>query len=149
MSYIGNSPGVSSQRVLTSFTATSSQIIFTPSAGYTLGYLDVYQNGVKLIAGDDYTASDGIIFSLITGANTGDAIECVAYFPRGLSDGYLKSEADAKYANLTDTQTIGGIKTFSNLLIQSAGANIASAATINLSTATGNGCRITGISTSY
>ena len=32
----------------------------------------------------------------------------------------------------------------SNLLTQAAGANIASAATIDLSTATGNGCRITG-----
>ena len=121
MSYIGNSPGVASQRVLSSFTATSGQTVFTPSAGYTLGYLDVYQNGVKLIVGDDYTASDGVTFTLTTGAATGDAVECVAYFPRGLSDGYLKAEADAKYVDLTNAQTIAGVKTFSSNPILNAG----------------------------
>jgi len=43
----------------------------------------------------------------------------------------------------TDTLTNKTI-TLSGLLTQAAGANIASAATIDLSTATGNGCRITG-----
>jgi len=107
MSYIGNSPGVASQRVATSFTATSGQTVFTPSAGYTLGYLDVYQNGVKLIVADDYTAADGVTFTLTTGAAVGDAVECVAYFPRGLSDGYLKAEADAKYVVINSTAILG------------------------------------------
>jgi len=45
----------------------------------------------------------------------------------------------------TDTQTLTNKTiTLSGLLTQAAGANIASAATIDLSTATGNGCRITG-----
>ena len=79
MSYIGNSPGVASQRVETAFTATSSQTVFTPSSGYTLGYCDVYQNGVKLVNGDDYTASDGATVTLATGAASGDSIVIVAY----------------------------------------------------------------------
>ncbi len=110
MSYIGNSPGVASQRVETAFTATSSQTVFTPSSGYTLGYCDVYQNGVKLVNGDDYTASDGATVTLATGAASGDSIVIVASFPRGLSDGYLKSEADARYPLVTDsTATANGV----------------------------------------
>lgn len=111
MSYIGNSPGVASQRVETAFTATSNQTVFTPSSGYTLGYCDVYQNGVKLVNGDDYTASDGVTVTLATGAASGDSIVIVASFPRGLSDGYLKAEADAKYltiANPSYTGTLTG-----------------------------------------
>jgi len=113
MAYIGNSPGVASQRVETAFTATSSQTVFTPSSGYTLGYCDVYYNGVKLVNGDDYTASDGVSITLASAAAAGDSVVVVASFPRGLTDGYLKSEADAKYVALTGNQTVAGVKTFS------------------------------------
>jgi len=112
MAYLGNSPGVASQRVESAFTATSSQTVFTPTSGYTLGYCDVYQNGVKLVNGDDYTAADGATVTLATGAATGDSIVIVASFPRGLSDGYLKSEADAKYAPIA-APTFTGVATFS------------------------------------
>ncbi len=106
MAYIGNSPGVASQRIVTTFTATASQTTFTPSSGYTVGYLDVYHNGVKLINGDDYTASNGTTFVLASGAASGDVIEAVAYLPRGLSDGYTKAEADTRYVNASgDTMT--------------------------------------------
>jgi hypothetical protein len=70
----------------------------------------VYQNGVKLVNGDDYTASDGATVTLATGAASGDSIVIVASFPRGLSDGYLKSEADARYSLVTDsTATANGV----------------------------------------
>jgi hypothetical protein len=130
MSYIGNSPGVASQRVQTSFTATANQTVFTPSAGYTLGYLDVYQNGVKLISGDDYVAADGLVFTLTSGALLGDSVEAIAYFPRGLSDGYIKAEADTLLATkaadnavvkLTGDQTVAGVKTFGSNPILGAG----------------------------
>lgn len=98
MAYIGNSPGVASQRVVTTFTATAGQTTFTPSSGYTLGYCDVFFNGVKLVNGDDYTAADGVSVVLASAAAAGDSVEIVAHFPRGLSDGYLKSEADALLA---------------------------------------------------
>ena len=84
--------------------------MFTPSSGYTLGYCDVYQNGVKLVNGDDYTASDGATVTLATGAASGDSIVIVASFPRGLTDGYLKSEADARYPLVTDSSaTANGV----------------------------------------
>jgi len=100
MAYIGNSPGVASQRIVTTLTATAGQTTFTPSSGYTVGYLDVYHNGVKLINGDDYTASNGSTFALASGAASGDVIEAVAYLPRGLSDGYTRAEADARYMDI-------------------------------------------------
>jgi hypothetical protein len=129
MAYIGNSPGVASQRIVTTFTATASQTTFTPSSGYTVGYLDVYHNGVKLINGDDYTASNGTTFVLASGAASGDVIEAVAYLPRGLSDGYTKAEADTRYVNASgDTMTgalavpagstVGGTPDFTNYSLE-------------------------------
>jgi len=49
MSYIGNSPGVASQRLVNEFTATSGQTTFNVTSSYTVGYVDVYLNGVKLV----------------------------------------------------------------------------------------------------
>ena len=106
MAYLGNAPGVESQRLSTSFTATASQTNFNPVGGYTLGYVDVYLNGVKLVDGTDFTASDGVTVVLTTGAASGDNVELVTYTPRGLSDGYTKTEADGRYVNVTgDTMT--------------------------------------------
>lgn len=109
MSVIGNSPGVASQRVVSPFTATSGQTTFTPISGYTLGYCDVFLNGIKLANGDDYTAADGTTVVLAVGAALGDFVEVVAYFPRGLSDGYLKSEADAKFLAKTGGTLTGDL----------------------------------------
>ena len=100
MAYIGNSPGVASQRVVTQFTATSNQTTFIPTSGYTIGYLDVFLNGVKLVSGDDYTASNGTTVVLAEGAAADDSVEVVSFIPRGLSDGWLKSEADTRYLQL-------------------------------------------------
>lgn len=102
MAYLGNSPGVASQRVVTSFTATSDQATFTPQGGYTLGYVDVYLNGVKLVLGDDYIASNGTTVVLVSGASVGDSVEVVAFIPRGLSDGYTKLEADNRFLGIAD-----------------------------------------------
>jgi hypothetical protein len=103
MAYLGNAPGVSSQRTTQTFTATSGQTTFSPSSGYTLGYIDVYMNGVRLINGTDYTASNGTSVVLASGAATNDIVEIVAYIPRGLSDGYTKAEADALIAPKAST----------------------------------------------
>ena len=84
MSYIGNAPGVASQRLVNEFTATSGQTTFTVTNSYTVGYVDVYLNGVKLVNGDDYTATNGTTIVLTTGATTGDSVSVVAYIPRGL-----------------------------------------------------------------
>ena len=60
----------------TSFTATVGQTTF--SATYTVGYVEVYQNGV-LLNSTDYTATNGTSVVLAIGASTGDIIETIAY----------------------------------------------------------------------
>jgi len=57
----------------------------------------VYYNGVKLIAGDDFTATNGTSIVLTVAASAGDVVEVVSYIPRGLSDGYTKAEADDRF----------------------------------------------------
>jgi hypothetical protein len=63
----------------TTFTATASQTTFTVTGSYTVGYLDVYQNGVRLSAGTDYTATNGTTFVLTTPAILNDEIESIGY----------------------------------------------------------------------
>jgi hypothetical protein len=106
MSYIGNSPGVASQRVTTTLTATAGQTQFTTLSGYILGYVDVYLNGSKLINGVDFEAITGTYITLFTAAVVDDVVELVSYIPRGLTDGYTKAEADAKFLDVAgDTAT--------------------------------------------
>ena len=59
--YIGRAPGDSAVIIARQkYTSSGVTTDFTFSSGYTVGYIDAYLNGVKLIGGGtDYTASDG------------------------------------------------------------------------------------------
>ena len=65
-------------RTLTTFTATSGQTTFSVPS-YTVGYIDVYRNGVKLGTAD-FTASSGTTVVLASGATAGDLVETVSFF---------------------------------------------------------------------
>jgi ribosomal protein L18E len=68
--------------------------------------VDVFLNGVKLVDGDDYTATNGSTVTLTVAAVAGDNVELVAYRPRGLIiDSYAKSESDARYMSISSTTT--------------------------------------------
>jgi len=71
----GSSVNGTSQRVV--YTATAGQTTF--AATYDAGYVDVYLNGVKLIAGTDFTATDGSNVVLTVGAALNDTVDIVAY----------------------------------------------------------------------
>ena len=79
--YIGRAPGDSAVTIARqSDTASGITTDFTFTTGYTVGYFDVYINGVKMIEGSDYTSSDGSTFSILNGgAADGDALEAIAY----------------------------------------------------------------------
>ena len=79
--YIGRAPGDSAVTVARqSYTASGITTDFTFNSGYTVGYFDIYINGVKMIEGSDYTSSDGSTFSVLNGgAADGDVLEAVAY----------------------------------------------------------------------
>ena len=117
--YIGRAPGDSSVVVSRQiFNPTGVQTNFTFASGYTVGYLDLYLNGSRLIEGPDYAATDGATISLISPAQNGDVLEGVAY----------------KAFNLTTDNRVG---------IQSAGVSIGNAETLNF-VGTGNTFAVNG-----
>lgn len=65
-------------RTVTNFTATAGQTSFsTPS--YTVGYIDVYRNGVRLVS-TDYTATTGTTVVLNNACTVGDAVVTESFY---------------------------------------------------------------------
>ena len=81
MGYLGNENTVTgtqnSKRIVVQ--ATPNQTISTVTGGYTIGQLDVFINGVKLAAADDYNANNGDTVTFVNALNTGDDIQYVVY----------------------------------------------------------------------
>ena len=78
--YIGRNPADSSTVIARqSFSPTGIQTDFTFAAGYSVGYVDLYLNGARLIEGQDFTATDGSTVGLTTNAVNGDVLEVVAF----------------------------------------------------------------------
>ena len=82
--YIGNIPVPQATQTRQTFTATASQTTFT-TAGYTAGFVDVYMNGVKLVDGTDFTATNGSTVVLTTGAAADDVVDIVMFTAVDLS----------------------------------------------------------------
>tara|TARA_Y100000361_G_scaffold133346_1_gene131528 strand:+ start:1493 stop:2011 length:519 start_codon:yes stop_codon:yes gene_type:complete len=118
--YLGRSPGDSSVVVARQvFNPSGVTTDFTFASGYTVGYLDLYVNGVRLIEGQDYTAVDTSTISVLNGgAQNGDVLEAVAY----------------KSFNLGSTGSVG---------VSSGGVSIGQAQTLNF-VGTGNTFAVNG-----
>jgi len=84
-------------RSVTTITATTGQTVFTASGGYTVGYVDVYYNGVRLVETTDFTATNGSTITLLDPAIAADIVEIVAHTVHGLADGYTTTQADARF----------------------------------------------------
>lgn len=65
-------------RTVTEFTATAGQTTFTPPS-YTVGFINVYRNGVRLGAAD-YTATNGTTVVLASGATASDLVTVESYY---------------------------------------------------------------------
>jgi hypothetical protein len=98
-------------RTTTTFTATAGQTTFTVS--YTVGYIDVFRNGVKL-AVTDYVATNGTTVDLNTGANVGDTVETVAYASLSVAGGVTSFSAGT--TGLTPSTASGGAVTLAGTL---------------------------------
>jgi hypothetical protein len=103
MPYIGRSQnfGVRSRF---QYQASAGQTSFSGSDANSLTlsyndsrYMDVYQNGVLLVPGTDYTATTGTTVVLVTGASLNDIIEMVVYDVFSVANSYTKAEADTRY----------------------------------------------------
>ena len=106
--YIGRAPSDSSVVVSRQiFSPSGVTTDFTFNSGYSVGYLDLYLNGVRLIEGSDFTATDTSTITVLNGgAQGGDVLEGVAY----------------KAFNLTQANRVG---------IESGGATIGNAQSLN------------------
>ena len=132
--YIGRAPGDSSVTIARQhYNPTGVQTDFTFNSGYTVGLIDAYLNGVKLIEANDYTASDGSTVGLTTAAISGDTLELVAY--KAFNLGFVNSSvADFNVgANLTvaGNATFNGTVTGATVGVSSAGTSIGNAKTLN------------------
>ena len=85
MAYIGKSSNFAVRNRFV-YQATAGQTSFSGSDAdsktltYTDSlYMDVYQNGVLLKPGTDYTATTGTTVVLVTGASLNDVVEMVVY----------------------------------------------------------------------
>ena len=85
---------------VTSFTATAAQTTFAVT--YTVGNIQVYQNGVLLKDTTDYTATNGTSVVLAAGATAGDSVDVVAYATFTITDTYTKAQADARYSQVAN-----------------------------------------------
>jgi hypothetical protein len=99
-------------RTVTDFTATAGQTSFTVPS-YTVGYIDVYRNGVRLAAAD-YTASTGTTVVLANGCTVGDIVTTESFYvsnvlnaipatANAVIDNYVSSVSASK---LTGSRTI-------------------------------------------
>lgn len=105
--WISSAPSTAYTR--TSFTATASQTTFTVT--YTVGYVEVFLNGV-LLNGTDYTASNGTTVVLAVAAALNDIVETFAYNTLAIANTTANNIAGGAAGNIV-YQTGAGATGFS------------------------------------
>jgi len=87
-------------RTVTEFTATASQTTFTPPS-YTVGYINVYRNGV-LLGSADYTATNGTTVVLASGATAGDIVTVESFRVESVLNAISNSAGSVGTSNIAD-----------------------------------------------
>ena len=109
-------------------TATADQTDFTPSGGYRINAIAVYRNGVRLVDGSDFTATDGSIVTLLSEAKLDDRLEFQIFDDFRVADAIVSDKA-----NQTIRGDVAIIGTLSGAAIgiQSSGSLVGSGKTLN------------------
>ena len=137
MAYIGTSPSNGVRRKY-KYTATAGQQTFTDddngiAVSYVdTEYLDVYQNGVKLVAVSDYASTTGTSVVLVQAASADDIIELVVFDVFGVADSVSQSAGGSFAGNvgMGGTLAVTGVPTFTGRSVHSGGITIANAGQI-------------------
>ena len=112
--------------------ATAGQTKFTVTGGYRINELGVYRNGVRLVVGRDYTASDGATVTLLSAATVNDVLNFQIFDSFNIADA-INSDSSAQTinGNLTVTGDLVGVSTRFNAAvgIQSGGTQIGAGVT--------------------
>jgi hypothetical protein len=111
-------------RTVTEFTATAGQTVFTPPS-YTVGFIDVYRNGIKLAAAD-FTATNGVSISLALAANVNDLVTTVSLYVSSVLNAIPATSASVGSTYLASSLTLNGTTT----LTGSVGIGTSSPATL-------------------
>ena len=90
---------------------TGSTTVFP--ATYDSGFVDLYLNGVKLINGTDFTATNGTSITLTTAATTGDTVDIISFgtftlaniAANDLTDVYTTGVADGQILQYSGTNS--------------------------------------------
>ena len=93
----GGNPAALKSLDRTNFFATAGQTTFTLPQGYSVGDVDVFLNGIKMVDGDDYYAINGTTVVLTAAAAAGDHLQVISYNQFLASNAYTKSESDGRY----------------------------------------------------
>ena len=159
--YIGSKASVVSsgaERKKT-FAITTSTTSLT-GLSYTVDQVHVFHNGVRLVDGTDYTATNGTSITLTSAAESGDEVVVISYAGFQVADAYTQAEADAEFvqdpngsitvdgSNVDVTGTI----TSDALRVETAQGNISiknSASSLNFARAGANYIRATDASGSF
>ena len=98
--YIGSKASVVSngaeRKKVFDITATTTSLT---GCSYTPNQVHVFHNGVRLVDGTDYTATDGSTITLTTAAQAGDEVVVVSYATFQPADAYTKTESDNRFVN--------------------------------------------------
>ena len=140
MGYLGNNNTITgtqnSKRIV--IDATPNQTISTVTGGYTIGQLDVYRNGVKLVDAEDYTARDGSSVTFINALNVSDDVEFVVFENFNVANA-MGVSGDQTLAGSLDVTGIVTAQSGFNIGIQSGGEVINAGAAITTINFVGTG----------
>ena len=110
--YIGSKASVVSSGAERKKTfAISTTTTSLTGLSYTPTYVHVFHNGIRLVDGSDFTATNGTSITLSNSAVSGDEVVVISYSSFQVADHYNKTESDNRYINTagdTLTGTLGG-----------------------------------------
>ena len=114
-------PNIASKTV--SATATAAQTSFSVEGGYRINELGVYRNGIRLVQGKDFTASDGSSVTLLSAATVSDILDFVIFDSFNIADAINTVGDQTLSGQLTATSGFSiGITSAGTLINQSGGA---------------------------
>ena len=152
MSYIGQAPGLGeAERFI--FTASGGETSVTADdngvlINYTVGQLSVYLNGVKLVMGSDFTATNGSTIAGLSALTASDVVEVIALSTFSPADTVPASGGTftgnvVMSGNLTVNGTTTTIDT-TNLIVEDKNIEMGKVSSPTDSTADGGGITLKG-----